>query len=156
MARRTFRADTEIGAPAADVWAALLELDRYGEWNPFTVSMRSSLAVGSPIDMRVRMSRWRLTLSQREIVREVRPPGADRAGRLVWGATMPGIVAERVQTVTPLGPRRAHYLTEDTIEGPLAGLSFALFGSSLEDGFGGVARELKRHVESRGASVARP
>jgi hypothetical protein len=111
--------------------------------------MRSSLAVGSPIDMRVHMSRWRLTISQREIVRAVAPPEGTRPGRLVWGATMLGIVAERVQTVTPMGEMRARYVTEDTIEGPLAGLSFAMFGGSLEDGFEGVARGLKQRAETR-------
>jgi hypothetical protein len=149
MARRVFRAEIEIEAPASKVWATLVDLARYGEWNPFTVSMRSTLAVGEPIDMRVHMSRWRLTISQRETVRAVEAPEGSRAGRLVWGATMPGIVAERVQTVTPIGETRARYVTEDTIEGPLAGVSFAMFGGSLEDGFDGVARGLKRRAESQ-------
>lgn len=148
MARRVFRAEAEIEAPAARVWRVLTDLEGYPAWNPFTVSMQSGLVVGGPIDMRVRMSRWRLTISQRETVREVRPPEGEREGRLVWGATMPGIIAERVQTVTALGPARARYVTEDTIEGWLAGVSFALFGRSLEDGFEGVARELKRRSEA--------
>lgn len=148
MARRVFRAESEISAPASVVWAVLLDLASYAEWNPFTVSMRSTLAVGDPIDMRVHMSRWHLTISQREMVRAVEPPEGARAGRLVWGATMPGIVAERIQTVSPLGAARTRYVTEDAIEGALAGLSFALFGGSLEDGFSGVARELKRRAEA--------
>lgn len=147
MARRTFRAEIEIEASASEVWAVLVDLPRYGEWNPFTVSMKSTLAVGSPIDMRVRMSRWRITIPQREEVREVRPPADGAEGRLVWGATMPGVVAQRVQTVTALGATRARYVTEDTIEGWMGGLVFSMFGGSLDDGFEGVARELKRRVE---------
>ncbi len=147
MARRVFRAEVEIEAPASRVWAVLVDLDRYGEWNPFTVSMRSKLAAGESIDMRVRMSRWRITLSQRETVREVRAPEGSTPGRLVWGATMPGVIAERVQTITPISETRSRYVTEDAIEGWMGGLVFSMFGGSLDDGFGGVARELKKRAE---------
>ncbi|MBX7191251.1 MAG: SRPBCC domain-containing protein [Sandaracinaceae bacterium] len=149
MARRTYRAEIEIDAPASKVWSILVDLDGYPAWNPFTTRMRSTLAIGAPMDMRVRMSRWHLTIAQRETVREVTAPEGERAGRLVWGATMPGVVAERVQTLTPLGPSRCRYLTEDTLEGPLERLVLALFGGSLDDGFAGVAEGLKRRAESR-------
>jgi hypothetical protein len=92
------------------------------------------------------MSRWGLTISQREIVRERTPPTAHTAGRLVWGTTMPGIVAERVQTIAPLAGSRARYETVDTIEGPLSGLCDVLFRGSLDDGFRGVAERLAARV----------
>lgn len=147
MAEKTFRAEIEIDAPASRVWDVLVDLPKYGEWNPFTVSMKSALTIGGPIDMRVRMSRWHITIPQREEVREVRAPEGTSPGRLVWGATMPGVIAQRVQTVTPLGEGRSRYVTEDTIGGALGSLVFSMFGGSLDDGFGGVARELKRRAE---------
>lgn len=142
MSRHVYRAEIEIAASAAKVWGVLVDLDHYSAWNRFTVSMRSRLVVGEPIDMRVHMSRWRLTLSQRETVREVLPPGDETAARLVWGMRMPGIVAERVQTVTPLSADSCRYVTEDTIEGPLGGLVALLFAGSLDDGFAAVAHGL--------------
>lgn len=148
MAKKVFRAEVEIDAPASRVWSVLVDLPRYGEWNPFTVSMKSTLTIGGPIDMRVRMSRWRITIPQREEVREVRAPEGTNEGRLVWGATMPGVIAERVQTVTPLSETRSRYVTEDAIEGWMGGLVFSMFGGSLDDGFEGVARGLKKQAES--------
>ena len=149
MSPRVYRAEVEIAAPPEAVWAVLVDLPRYAEWNPFTTEVRSSLEPGAPVDMRVRMSRWRFTLSQREVLRERTPPEAGRGGRLVWGTTMPGIVAERVQTIDALPGGRTRYVTEDSIEGALAGLTHLLFGSSLDAGFRGVAEQLKAHVEAR-------
>ena len=148
MARRVFRAEVDIDAPASRVWAVLVDLEGYPRWNPFTVAMRSSLVPGEPIDMKVRMSRWGITISQRETVRDATPPQGDRAGRLVWGADMLGVRAERIQRVETIDAARSRYVTEDTIEGPLGAIVFALFGGSLEDGFGGVARGLAAEVTS--------
>lgn len=148
MASRTYRSEIEIDAPASRVWAILVDLEGYPRWNPFTVAMRSSLAPGAPIDMKVRMSRWGITISQRETLREATPPDGDRAGRLVWGADMLGVRAERVQRVEAIAAARSRYVTEDTIEGPLGAMVFALFGGSLQDGFDGVARALAREATS--------
>ncbi len=148
MARRVYRAEIDIAAPASRVWAVLVDLEGYPRWNPFTVAMRSSLVPGEPIDMKVRMSRWGITISQRETVRDVTPPQGDRAGRLVWGADMLGVTAERVQRVETIDTARSRYVTEDTIEGPLGAIVFALFGGSLADGFDGVARGLAGEATS--------
>ncbi|GAB4207502.1 MAG: hypothetical protein OHK0013_25200 [Sandaracinaceae bacterium] len=145
-----YRAEIEIDASAERVWSVLVDFPSYDAWNPFTVSMRSSLEVGAPVDMRVRMSRWGITISQREILRELTAPTEHSPGRLVWGATMPGIVAERVQMVTPLARDRTHYLTEDTIGGSLSGLCDLLFGRSLDDGFRSVAERLAERVAALG------
>jgi hypothetical protein len=56
--------------------------------------------------------------------------------------------AERVQTLVPLGAR-TRYRTEDTIEGPLGALVFALFGRSVERGFAEMAAALRAEVERR-------
>lgn len=149
MTRRVYRAEIEIDASPAEVWAVLVDLSRYPDWNAFTTEVRSSLEPGAPVDMRVHMRRWRFTLRQREVLRERTPPAEGRPGRLVWGTTMPGIVAERVQNVTPVGEGRTRYVTEDAIEGPLGGLTHLLFGGSLDDGFRAVAEGLKRCCESR-------
>ena len=148
MASRTYRSEIEIAAPAARVWAVLVDLEGYPRWNPFTVAMKSSLVPGGPIDMKVRMSRWGITISQRETVREATPPEGDRSGRLVWGADMLGVKAQRVQRVETIDAARSRYVTEDTIEGPLGSMVFALFGGSLEDGFDGVARALAQEATS--------
>jgi len=143
--RRVYTAEVEIDAPIDEVWAALTDLDAYPEWNPFTPSMRSSLTVGDPVDMRVRMAKLGVTLRQRETVRAVEAPT-----KLVWGEDMMGglVRAERVQTLTELDDGRTRYRTEDVIEGPLGPLVFLLFGPSIQAGFDGVAEALAARVSA--------
>ena len=43
----------EVTATPAVVQEVIVDLPRYGVWNPFVVEGRSTLAVGDPIDMRV-------------------------------------------------------------------------------------------------------
>lgn len=144
MPRRVYAAESVIDAPPADVWAVLVDVAGYGEWNPFTPVATTTLEVGAPIDMRVKMDGLGITVSQRETIRAV-DPGA----RLVWGMEMMlGMVrAERTQTLTALPDGRTRYRTEDVIEGPLEPLVGLLMGGSIQRGFEGVARELKRRVE---------
>jgi len=140
-----YAAEVEIDAPVDEVWAVLTDLDAYPEWNPFTPSMRSTLAVGEPIDMRVRMAKLGLTVRQRETVRAVEP-----RRRLVWGEDMMGglVRAERVQTLTELPGGRTRYRTEDVIEGPLGPLVFLIFGPSIQAGFDSVADALAARVSA--------
>lgn len=144
MPRRVYAAESVIDAPPEAVWAVLVDVARYAEWNPFTPVATTTLEVGAPIDMRVKMDGLRITVSQRETIRAVEPEA-----KLVWGMEMMlGMVrAERTQTLTPLEDGRTRYRTEDVIEGPLEPLVGLLMGGSIQRGFEGVARELKRRVE---------
>lgn len=143
MPRRTYVAECEIDAPVETVWAVLVDVDRYGEWNPFTPIAQTTLTVGAPIDMRVRMDGLGITVSQRETIRAV-----DENARLVWGMDMLlGLIrAERTQTLTALSNGRTRYRTEDVIEGPLEPLVRLLMGGSIQRGFEGVARALAERV----------
>lgn len=147
MPRRVFAATVEIDAPPELVWGVLTDLAAYPRWNPFTVEARSSLRVGEPIDLTVRMSRLGRTVSQREHLTEVRAPE-----RLVWTMKLGSrhlVNAERVQRIERLADGRSRYTTEDAIAGALAPLVFAIFGKSLEEGFRAMATALKSEVERR-------
>jgi uncharacterized protein YndB with AHSA1/START domain len=152
MARRVYVAEVEIDAPPDAVWRVLVDFDAYPRWNPFTIEAKTTLEVGTAIDMRVKMSELGITVSQRETIREV-----DAPRRLVWGMRMLGgaVRAERVQTLT--GGERTRYRSEDTIEGSLGALVFALFGRSVERGFTEMAAALRAEVERRrGSARGRP
>ena len=41
----------EINAPAQVVWEILVDLPRYGEWNPFCIAATSTFKMGDPINM---------------------------------------------------------------------------------------------------------
>jgi hypothetical protein len=148
--QRTFAAQVDIDAPPERVWAVLLDLPRYPEWNPLTTAVQSELHLGAPVELTVRMSRLGRTVVQRVEVREVTVPH-----RLRWGMTMglPWILrAERIQRLEPLASGRTRYVTEDTIAGALGPVVFGIFGPSLVDGFEAMARALAEEVERRAAA----
>ena len=122
----------------------LVDLERYPEWNPFTLVVESGLRPGEPVKMRVDLG-W-LTLWQTETVLEASPPRTLRWG--IVSATPWLLRAERVQRLTPAGQGQGCvYETVDTIGGLLAPLVGLLFGRGLTAGFAGVARALKERVE---------
>src|SRR5476651_2401618 len=45
----------EIDAPASVVWDVLVDLPKYGEWNPFCVKCISTLEMGAPVVMTIAM-----------------------------------------------------------------------------------------------------
>ncbi len=44
----------EINAPASVVWDILIDLPRYGEWNPFCIECKSTLEMGAPVNMKLK------------------------------------------------------------------------------------------------------
>lgn len=144
MPRRVYRASVEIDAPPAIVWRVLTDLARYPAWNPFTIEVRSSLRVGEPVDMHVRMSRLGRTLEQREHVREIVP-----GKRIRWGMRLASahlLSGERDQRLEPLPEDRTRYVTEDVISGLLTPLVGAIYGPSLEQGFYAMAHALAQEA----------
>jgi hypothetical protein len=133
-----------IDAPVERVWDVIADLPRYPEWNPFVVSARSSLEVGEPILLRVRIFPC-FAQSQREIVTECFP-----GQRLCYGIRpLPArlLRSRRCQEVREANRERAHYRSEFELSGRLAPLTRALFGTRLEAGFRAASRALKRRAE---------
>ena len=54
----------EIAAPAALVWEILVDLPRYGEWNPFCIAAESTLEMGAPVKI-VDLARQMIEMSGR-------------------------------------------------------------------------------------------
>jgi len=81
---KIIQAEIEIDAPPDDVFDILTDLDRYAEWNPFTPRIDSTLELGAPVNMRVRLFEGRRLLRQVEYVTVVNSPT-----QLCWGANIP-------------------------------------------------------------------
>jgi len=145
--RREVGAEIEIAAPAGRAWDALVDLDAYPKWNPFTVAVCGALRVGAPVDLSVSFDGGR-PFRQREWVNRVEP------GRvLCWGTRLgPGwvLTANRWQWVEPLGADRCRYRTTDRFSGWLVPLVFVLYGPAMDRAFTAMARALAREVERRG------
>src|SRR4051794_29126949 len=112
MARapRAISSAIEIDAPVALVWSVLRDFDSYAEWNPFTVSVKTTLELGSPVDMEVRLRPPR-AMHQVEYV-----SAFVEGERMCWGGHVGPrwfITADRCQVLTDLGDGRTRYMTTD-------------------------------------------
>ncbi len=139
------RAEIEIDAPVERVWQILKDVDRYGDWNPFSPRVETTLQIGDPIHLHVRLVGKRLMHRVEYITR-------NDPYTLGWEMKMGArflLHAERVQTLTAIHENRTHYRTEDCFTGWLRPLVLALFGRGMERGFSDCALGLKKAAESR-------
>lgn len=142
-----YRGEAEIAAPAALIWDILLDLPGYPAWNPYTIAMKSTLQVGAPMEMTVKMNERSQPMTQVENIRVL-----DReAHKVCWGidSLTPTLNSgERCQWLEPLPDGRVRYVTEDLIEGTLNPLVTALYGPDIDRGFKAVAAALKVRAEA--------
>ena len=139
------RAEVEIDAPLERVWEILKNTDRYGEWNPFTPRVETTLQIGDPIHLHVRLVGKRLVHRVEFITRNA-------PHTLGWEMKMGArflLYAERVQVLTAVDQNRTHYKTEDCFTGWLRPLVLGLFGKAMERGFVDCALGLKKAAENR-------
>jgi uncharacterized protein YndB with AHSA1/START domain len=141
----------QIAAPAAFVWSVLTDFAHYPQWNPYTVAVRTSLEIGTPIDLTLpNPDGSDGTFVNREWVRVVAPP---HHLRYDTAEEMPGIFAVRDQWITSLDAGRCAYHTTDTISGKYADKVMELTGDWVKAGFDSVANGLKVRAEELVASV---
>jgi hypothetical protein len=142
---RAISSEIEIDAPIDVVWSILRDFDSYPEWNPFTVSVKTSLEFGSPVDMQVKL-RPPKAMHQVENVSAV-----VEGERVCWGGKVGPrwfISADRCQVLTDLGDGRTRYFTTDVFSGIGVGLMFLVVGHHVQRGFDDVARALKARAET--------
>ena len=142
--------EVEIEAPAAHVWAVLTAFADYPQWNPFTVTVETTLELGAPVVLTLASG-----IVSREYIRVVDPP---RHLRYDTGEEIPGVFAVRDQWITPHGPDRCAYRTTDAFTGRYAAQVMAATGGWVKEGFDAVAHALKARAESLtpGRPASRP
>ena len=145
MFRHTVCSDSvDIEAPVRQVWEILADVERYGEWNPFTTRVDTSLEVGSSVDLHVSLGPFRL--KQPELIQDVVPPSL-----LAWGMTMGArwlLKTRREQRLELLGDTRCRYMTTDAFAGVLTPVVVLLFGGLIRRGFNAMALALKERAEA--------
>lgn len=141
---RCVRAEVDIDAPIDRVWRILTDLDGYGDWNPFTPRVESSLRIGDPVHLHVRLVGERAMHRVERVTRNA-------PYILGWDMKMGArflLYAERVQVLTPIDAYRTHYMTEDCFTGWLRPLVLGLFGQAMERGFRDCGLGLKKAAEA--------
>ncbi len=134
----------EIDAPAAVVWQVITDLQAYEQWNPFVVSCRSTLTVGAPIAMRVRLFPW-FAQAQHETVFD-HVPGKRFCYGLDGGA-LGAIISRRCHELQALGPGSTRYRSHFELSGWLAAVVGLLLGGRLRHGFDAMTSAVKRRAE---------
>ena len=133
------------------MWSVIADLDRYPEWNPFVVSCRSTLAVGSPIVMRVRLLPF-VAQPQRETIFEHRPGTYLRYG--IRPLPLGALASSRSHAVDRLDAARTRYGSRFELTGWLAPVVATLLGDRLRAGFDAMSAALVRRAETVHAARA--
>lgn len=151
-AKAYFQVEAEIviGASAAQVWAVLIDLAHYSEWNSFSFWMKSNLKVGDSLTMRLRIRpRWGWSILTVQEITRVEPQR-----RLAWRTFSPAwlLQGERLQTLEPIDVNRTRYHTTEAFTGILAPLVKLVVGHDFQRGYESIARDLKQRAETLSAS----
>ena len=133
-----------IDAPAGLVWEVLTDVERYGEWNPFTPQARTDFKIGSPAHLLVRMGPAKVRITE--------TVSAYEAPRLIaWGTTFGAswlLAAVREQHLEPVSETSCFYHNTDRLTGALAPLVLLCFGGYMRAGFTDVGEGLKHQSEA--------
>ncbi len=136
----------DINAPVSKVWEVLVDLERYPEWNPFTVQIEADLSqLGNDVSLHVQMSPTKKLVQ----VEELRVN--DKEEQLSWGVTMvhPAMFwAQRDQLLTVIDDKTTRYVTVDVFKGLLVPLMIMFYGKAIKNGFDAIAMALKERCET--------
>lgn len=153
----------EIEAPLEQVWAIMLDTERYGEWNPFVERAETAQppAVGNPIVLHVVWANGRRTRSPERIT-ALEGPTTSADGTTTarmsyayegWPSRLGLVRGVRHQVLTqrPGGP--TSYETVEEFRGPLVRLAGP---ARVADGFRRHAEGLKRRAEAPAGRTSPP
>lgn len=135
------------------VWEVVTDLSAYPAWNPFVVACRSTLAVGEPIWMRVRVLPFWAQPEREQVL-------AHEGRMLCYGlpATRLGALeSRRFHGLRPLAPGgRTLYESRFALGGWLAPVVRGLLGRQLERGFRTMTEAFRARAESLHSGRASP
>jgi hypothetical protein len=138
------RQDTLIRAEPSAIWQTLVDLPRYGEWNPWLIHAEGDLRPGGTVWANVILGKS--TMHAEHIVLSV-----DANARLCWrdaGWNSIFVYGQRCRTLEALSPGVVRFREEILLEGAFQGLALSLYGDALRAGIAAESRALKARVES--------
>lgn len=133
-----------VAAPSDTVWNVIADMDSYKEWNRFVVGCKSSLKVGEPIMMWVRVLPW-FAMPQRETI------VAHREGEfLEYGIKLPlGMLSSsRQHNVRSVDEKTAQYDSVFRLQGWFAPVVSVMLKSQLQRGFNDMTAGIVQRAES--------
>lgn len=138
----------EINAPASLVWEILLDMPKYGEWNPFCVACESTLEMGAPVKMKLK----NYTTPEEAYFENTEFICAFEPEKLIsWelphydGWPYP---ARRDQIIEATGPKSCKYHSTDAFLGPNGIHVMRFAGPWVKRAFDDTAYALKARAEA--------
>lgn len=134
----------QINAPIDFVWEVLTDVEKYGEWNPFTSQARTDFKIGSPARLLVRMgpTKFRIT----ETVCAFEKPRLIAWSRKFGTSWLLFVVRE--QHLEPVSDTSCTYHNVDLLNGVLSQFVSLFFGDYIRRGFSDVGVGLKLRAET--------
>lgn len=137
----------EIAAPVERVWEVLVDMPRYGEWNPFCVRAESTLELGAPVHMSlVDYTGGGALFPGVEFVCAVEPNHL-LSWELPFTEEWP-YAARRDQILESVGPELTRYRSTDAFLGPNAIHVMRFSGPWVTRAFNDTGRALKTRAEA--------
>ncbi len=134
----------QIDAPIDFVWEVLTDVEKYGEWNPFTSQARTDFKIGSPAHLLVRMWPGKFRITERICAFE-------KPRLLAWSRKF-GIswllFVVREQRLEPVSDTSCTYHNVDLLNGVLSQFVSLFFGGYIRRGFSDVGTALKLRAET--------
>lgn len=162
----TYEGSAEIPAPAADVWALLIDLVKLNEWSRYTPSVAppDGKTLGDPIVVGdLYTLQYRLTPDDKLQDCPIKITVYDKASMTIAWQGLPtfiaasAITAEKVQKVTPLpdkdGVARCLYEIYETEAGLMASMSKWTVGSKLNKMMAGTAFDGQKYFEGKSRTL---
>lgn len=134
----------DINASNEVVWTALTDIQKYGEWNPFTSKIQTDFAIGSPVNLLVRMGPIKFGITERLYAFE-------KPCLIAWEKKFGAqwlLFAKREQHLEHVDNTSCRYYNIDKLTGLLAPIVYCCFASYMRRGFNDVAKGLKMQAEA--------
>lgn len=138
----TYSSQAWIDAPPERVWDALVDFERYAEWNPWLIEASGTAVVGARVDAVVVLGQE--TRDAGHVVLQVQPPEV-----LCWrdaGAQVAVAYGQRCRWLTA-HDGGTQLTVELLVEGPARGAVDRQYGAAMQAGLDAETAALKAHVE---------
>jgi hypothetical protein len=147
----THRTEFEVGASDEQVWAVLVDFNRYADWNPSLPSISGDLREGSTVSLTLALPR-RPNLNVKAELQEVTPNR-----RLTWRGHLgadPLFTGYREFAIHPLTENRVRVTHVEDLRGWIAPAFEALMGRSVQRHHDTFNESLKSRAEVMAAQAA--
>jgi hypothetical protein len=135
-------ATIEIAAPPQAVWAVLVDLSRYPDWNPLFREATGEIATGKRIRLRsVHPANGRMMTVNAKIV------SADPGTELRWASSLPGIISGEHSFRLTAADGGTRLVQSETFRGLLVPFSGKVLARA-QASFGSLNEAIKKRAEA--------